>query len=115
MEVSARPSDLSPERARAVSLYVRGVAWSVLACLVAACSLPTCEAVPLIVAKKEERARLDMVSRGVGTSPTGRVEEIRVPEAVREYWVRAQDGPWYRVSEERYRAVEVGGSVEICR
>ena len=95
--------------------WVRGAAWSVLASLVAACSVPTCEPVPVIVAQKEERERLEVVARGVGTSPTGNVEEIRVPQVVREYWVRAQDGTWYRVSEERYRAVEVGGSVESCR
>jgi hypothetical protein len=49
------------------------------------------------------------------TSETGRLEEVRVPEVVREYWVRAQDGTWYRVSADQFRAVEIGGSVELCR
>ena len=95
--------------------YVLGAAWSVLASLVAACSVLTCAPVPVIVAQKEERARLDMVVHGVGTSATGRVEEIRVPEVVHEYWVRGQDGTWYPVSADLFRAVEVGGSLELCR
>lgn len=95
--------------------WVRGAAWSVLASLAAACSGLTCEPVPVIVAEKEERERVEMVARGVGTSPTGRVEEIRVPEVVREYWVRGQDGKSYRVSADRFRALAVGDSVELCR
>lgn len=67
------------------------------------------------VAQKEERARLDLVSHGAFTSETGYLKEARVPEVVREYWVRAQDGTWYRVSADQYRAVEAGGSVELCR
>jgi len=94
---------------------VLGAACVALASLVAACSLPTCEPVPVTVAQKEERSHMAMVSRGLGTSPTGRVEELRAPEVVHEYWVRAQDGQWYRVSEDRFRAVEVGGTLELCR
>lgn len=94
---------------------VLGAAGGLLVTLVAACGLLTCHPVPVTVAQKEERARLDMVSHGTWTSETGRLEEVRVPEVVREYWVRAQDGTWYRVSAERFRAVEVGGSVELCR
>ena len=96
-------------------LWVPGAACTVLAGLLAACSLLTCRPVPVTVAQKEERSRLEMVSRAVWTSATGHVEELRVPEVVREYWVRAQDGTWYRVSEDRFRAVEVGSSVELCR
>jgi hypothetical protein len=64
-----------------------------LAALVAAPGLLTRHSVPMTIALKEERARLDMVSHGTWTSETGRLEEVRVPEVVREYWVRAQDGP----------------------
>ena len=98
-----------------MSRWMLGAAWSVLGSFVAACSVLTCEPVPVIVTQKEERERLEMVARGVGTSPTGNVEEIRVPEVVREYWVRGQDGKWYRVSADRFRAVEVGESVDLCR
>lgn len=94
---------------------VLGAAGGLLVTLVSACGLLTCHPVPVTVAQKEERARLDMVSHGTWTSETGRLEEVRVPEVVREYRVRAQDGTWYRVSAERFRAVEVGGSVELCR
>lgn len=90
-------------------------ACGLLVTLVAACSSLTCQPVPVTVAQKGERARLDMVSHGTFTSETGQLKEVRVPEVVREYWVRAQDGMWYRVSAERFRAVEVGGTVELCR
>jgi len=94
---------------------VLGAAGGLLVTVLAACSVLTCQPVPVTVVQKEERSRLDMVSRGLGTSATGRVEELRVPEVVREHWVRAQDGTWHRVSADQFRSVEVGGSVELCR
>jgi hypothetical protein len=94
---------------------VRGVAGGLLATLVAGCSLLACQLAQVTVAQKEERARLEMVSHGAFTSETGHLKEARVPEVVREYWVRAQDGTWHRVSAEQFRAVEVGGSVDLCR
>ena len=94
---------------------VLGAAGGLLVTLVAACSALTCHPAPVTVAQKEERARLEMVSHGAFTSETGRLEEVRVPEVVRDYWVRAQDGTWYRVSADQFRAVEVGGTVELCR
>ena len=94
---------------------VLGAAIGLLATHVAACGSLTCQPVPVTVAQKDERSRLDMVSHGTFSSETGQLKEVRVPEVVREYWVRAQDGTWYRVSAEQFRAVEVGGSVELCR
>jgi hypothetical protein len=93
---------------------VLGAAGGVLATVVAACSSLTCHLVPVTVAQKEERSRLEMVSHGGFTSETGYLKEARVPETVRTYWVRAQDGTWYRVSAEQFQAVEVGGTVELC-
>ena len=92
-----------------------GGACGLLAILVAACGALTCQPVQVTVAQKEERSRLDMVSHGTFTSETGQLKEVRVPEVVREYWVRPQDGTWYRVSVDQFRAVEVGGTVELCR
>lgn len=94
---------------------VFAAAGGALATLVAACSPLACHPAPVTVAQKEERARMEMVSKGGFTSETGHLKEVRVPEVVREYWVRAQDAAWYRVSEDQYRAVEVGGTVELCR
>jgi hypothetical protein len=94
--------------------YVLGAVGGVLITLVAACGSMTCQPVPVTVAQKDERSRLEMVSRGF-TSETGRLQEVRVPEVVREYWVRAPEGTWYRVSADQFRAVEVGGTVELCR
>ncbi len=67
------------------------------------------------MAAKEERARLDMVPRGVETTGTGRLEDLRAPEIVRDYWVRTEDGTWYRVSLDKFRAAEVGRPLELCR
>ena len=91
-----------------------GAAGGALATLVVACGSVTCQPLPVTVAHKEERSRLEMVSKGF-TSETGYLKENRVPETVREYWVRTPEGTWYRVSADQFRAVEVGGSVEICR
>lgn len=94
---------------------VLGAAWGALVMLVAACgSMASCQPVPVTVAQKDDRPRLEMVPRGF-TSETGRLQEIRVPEVVHEYWVRAPDGTWYRVSADQFRAVEVGGTIELCR
>ena len=67
------------------------------------------------MAAKEERARLDMVPRGIQTTEAGRLEDLRAPEIVRDYWVRADDGTWYRVSLDKFRAAEVGRPLELCR
>lgn len=94
--------------------YARGVAGGVLVTLVAACgSMTTCQPVPVTVAQKDDRTRVEMVSRGF-TSQTGGLQEVRAPEIVHEYWVQSPEGKWYRVSADQFRAVEVGGTVELC-
>jgi hypothetical protein len=87
--------------------------WLVL--LAAACASFTCRPLSVTVAQKEERARLDMVPRGVETTATGRLDVLRAPEIVRDYWVRTEDGTWYRVSLDKFRAAEVGRPLDICR
>jgi hypothetical protein len=67
------------------------------------------------VAEKAERARLDTVARGVQTTETGRLEIGQAPEIVRDYWVRAEDGTWYRVPLDKFRTAEVGRPLELCR
>jgi len=109
---SPQPSDPVSDCMR---LLVLGAAGVLLPVLVAGCSVLACRPLTVTVAQKEERARLDTVSRGIRTTETGRLEELRVPEVVREYWVRAQHGSWYPISAERFRAAEVGDSVELCR
>jgi hypothetical protein len=92
------------------------VAVGLLVTFVAGCGTLACQPAPVIVAEKEERSRLEMVPTGGFTSSTGRLEEVRAPKAVRNYWVRAKDdGTWYPISPERYRTVEVGDTVELCR
>ena len=97
---------------RLVGPAVAGVC---LVLLAAACTSFVCRPLRVTVAEKEERARLDTVSRGVETTATGRLEVLRAPEIVRDYWVRAGDGTWYRVSLDKFRAAEVGRPLELCQ
>lgn len=83
--------------------------------LAAACASFACRPLSVTVAEKEERARLDMVPRGVQTTETGRLDVLRAPEIVRDYWVWAEDGTWYDVSSDKFRAAEIGRPLELCR
>lgn len=78
------------------------------------CAGLSCQKVSITVTRKEERARLETTPRGY-TAETGRLEELRRPEIVRDYWVLDADGSWHRVSLEQYRAAEVGQVLELCR
>ncbi len=86
-----------------------------LVLLASACASFACRPLSVTVAEKEERARLDMVPRGVQTTEAGRLDVLRTPEIVRDYWVRAEDGTWYPVSFDRFRAAEIGRPLELCR
>lgn len=91
------------------------IAGALLLLLAASCSMPACRPLTIVVAHKEERARLESLPHGIRTTDTGRLEEGRRTEIVRDYWVRAPDGTWYPVTMDRYRAVEVGQPLELCR
>jgi hypothetical protein len=82
--------------------------------LLLGCAGLTCRPASITVAKKEERARLEATPRGF-TSETGRLEELRRPEIVREYWVLDAGGTWHRISLEQYRAAEVGQVLDLCQ
>ncbi len=86
-----------------------------LLALTASCATPICHPLTIVVAEKEERARLETVPHGVRTTETGRLEEDRRPEVVRDYWVRAADGTWYQITLDRYRGVEIGQPLKVCR
>ena len=90
-------------------------AGALLVLLAAACAAFTCRPLSLTVAEKEERSRLDMVPRGMQTTGSGRLEVLRTPEIVRDYWVRAEDGTWYPVPLDKFQAAEVGRPLELCR
>ena len=95
---------------------IRWIAGSLLQlALSASCATPICHPLTIVVAGKEVRERLETVPHGVRTTETGRLEEDRRPEVVRDYWVRAADGTWYPITLDRYRGVEIGQPLEICR
>ena len=83
--------------------------------IVASCASISCKPAQIVVAQKEERLRTEQ--RTVGTRPTARggVEEIRRDVTVREYWVRAVDNEWYRISEEQYEVAVPNATIDICR
>ena len=87
---------------------------TVLILALSGCASFSCQRVSIEVVKKEERARLEAVPRGY-TTETGRLEELRRPEIVRDYWVQAADGAWHPVSLETYQVAEAGQPLEICR
>jgi hypothetical protein len=87
--------------------------WLIL--LAAACASFTCRPLSVTVVEKVERARLDLVARGVQTTDTGRLGVLHAPEIVRDYWVRAEGGSWYRVPLDKFRMAEVGRPLELCR
>lgn len=87
---------------------------SVLILASSGCAGLSCQQVSIKVVKKEERARLETTPHGY-TTETGRLEELRRPEIVRDYWVQDAGGAWHRVSLETYRAAEVGQPLEVCR
>lgn len=92
-----------------------GIAAAQLLVLVASCSMPTCRPLTIVVVQKEERARLESVPHGIRTTETGRLEQDRRNEIVRDYWVRAQGGTWHPVLVDRYRVAEVGRPLQLCR
>lgn len=90
-----------------------GIAWSLLVVAFSGCASLSCRPTPVTIVKKEERSRLETVPRGF-SSETGRFEELRRPEIVRDYWVQDSEGGWHRVSFETYREASVGQRVELC-
>ena len=81
----------------------------------AACATAPCEPVTVTVADKKEYGRLDTAFRGYRTAADGRLEEVREPVPVREYWVKGDDGTWYPVSPDSFRAAEPGQPIRVCR
>ncbi len=94
---------------------VRWVGIALLPVLAASCASLTCRPVTVVVADKQERIRLERVPSGVRTTETGRLEEDRRAEIVRDYWVRDQGGRWYPVPPDQFRAAQVGESIAVCR
>ena len=79
------------------------------------CAAFVCEPLTVVVAKKEERTRVDVVSRGIRTTATGRLQEVETFRMATEYWVQSQDGAWHRVSGDQFKTAEVDLPLEICR
>jgi len=108
-QLSQELSKSGPCRGIAIQIAAGG-----LVLVLSGCAGLSCQQGSITVAKKEERGRLETVPRGY-TTETGRLEEVRRAEIVRDYWVQDATGTWHRVSLEQYRAVEVGRPLELCR
>jgi len=80
------------------------------------CTTLACQPATIVVAQKEERARVGNVSQGLyRTTGTERLEPVEAPGVVREYWVRSDRGDWYRVSADVFAAADVDRFLEVCR
>lgn len=87
----------------------------VTAVAVSGCAALICERATVVVAEKGEWMRLEPRFRGLRVDELGRVVESYQDVLVREHWVRAPSGHWYRVSEADWRGAEVGQRLEVCR
>ena len=90
------------------------------ACLVGfgltGCAALDCTPMSIVVTQKEERARVANLSQGLyRTTETGRLAPAQAPGVVREYWVRADGGEWYRVGADQFDAAAVNHPLELCR
>jgi len=83
-----------------------------LAFALGGCATVACQPKTIVVAGKEEHARPES-SPGFRTTETGRLEE-RPLTVIRDYWVKAEDGTWHRVSAEQFKAARVNRRLEIC-
>jgi hypothetical protein len=104
---------LTPRLPKNAPLRAR-IAWVLLLVAFPGCASLSCRSVPVMVVKKEERSRLETTPRGY-SAETGRLEELRRPEIVRDYWVQDDEGGWHRVSFETYREAVVGRRMDVCK
>ena len=93
---------------------LKGCLGVLLALAAAGCTLFTCRPVTVVVAEKEERTQPQLQPAGVRTTDTGRVEEVEQLRRVRTYRIRSEDGGWYTVSADAFRAAKVGSPIEVC-
>ena len=86
-----------------------------LALALGGCAAFVCKPLTVVVAKKEERTRVDVVPRGIRTTETGRLQEVETFRVATEYWLQSRDGAWHRVSGDQFKTAEVDLPLEICR
>ncbi len=84
-----------------------------IALALAGCAALACQPRTIVIAKKEQRQRVEMVPRGLRTTETGRVEEVRTETWVQTYWVQTKDGTWYPISAGQFEAAQVDQLLEI--
>jgi len=102
--------------ARLISHSLVTTAAALVAVALAGCAVLTCQPTGIVVARKEERARVENVSRGLyRTTETGRLGPVRAPGVTREYWVKAEGGEWHRVTADQWKTAEVNRSMEVCQ
>ena len=90
------------------------VAQGLLVLTVALWGCATCRPATIVVAARDQTARLDTGPGPMRTRETGRLEEAVTPSVAREYWVRSQEGRWHRVTLDQYQNAHVGGAVQVC-
>ena len=76
---------------------------------------PPCTKIPITVAKKDVRSRVESRRGTPRTTVTGSMEETQEMVQVVEYRVAAEDGAWYRVTEAEYGAISPGQRIDVCK
>jgi hypothetical protein len=101
---------------RSAGSWARAAAGAMMALAFAGCAPLACRPSTIVVAHKEERSRVDMVSTGLfETTGAGRMEEVKRPAIVREYWVQSREGAWYPLPPDRFERAQVDRPLELCR
>jgi hypothetical protein len=98
-----------------MSHTVRPGALLLAALALAGCAALDCRPATVVVAKKEERTRIDDSVRAVRTDEVGRLQDVRRFAVVPDYWIIAEDGSSYRVPPDQLVAAQVGQSLQVCR
>jgi hypothetical protein len=91
---------------------------ALLSALVAGCAGLACAPATVVVAEKDTRAELRSEPVGIRSEANdarGRAGFVQRQVIATEYWVRDQEGQWYRVPESAWRSAEPGQPIQVCR
>lgn len=87
---------------------------ALLAVVLGGCAPFACTPTTIVVAGKDERVVEQTRPRGLRTTGTGTVEEIKETIQVRQYWIKSTAGSWYRVDEAQFEAAAPNQTIQVC-
>src|SRR5262249_48430774 len=100
----------------AIMVDARSMAAALVGIGLLGCTTLACQPATIVVAQKEERARVGNVSQGLyRTTGTERLGPGEAASGGRGDWWRCHRGDWYRVSADVFAAADVDRFLEVCR